>query len=63
MTGSVRWADSMEQLLEAGNEVFVEFGPGGVLAGFMNRIRRGTKVIAAADVESIDVAAAQLIES
>ena len=57
VTGSVRWAESMEGLLQSGHETFVEFGPGGVLAGFMNRIRRGTKVIPATGVESIAAAA------
>ena len=56
VTGSVRWSESMESLLEAGHEVFVELGPGGVLAGFMNRNRRGTKVIAAGDAEGIAAA-------
>ena len=57
VTGSVRWAESMENLLEAGHETFVELGPGGVLAGFMNRIRKGTKVHAAGNAEGIAAAA------
>lgn len=60
VTGSVRWTGSMENLLEAGHETFLELGPGGVLSGLMNRIRRGTKIIAAGDVESIAAAVEQL---
>ena len=60
VTGSVRWAESMEKLLADGHETFIELGPGGVLAGFMNRIRRGTKVVAAGDVASIGAAAEAL---
>lgn len=60
VTGSVRWSESMAGLLDAGHETFLELGPGGVLAGLMNRIRRGTRVIAAADVASIAAAAAEV---
>ena len=45
VTGSVRWAESMQLLLDEGFEKFVELGPGGVLAGLMHRIRRGTPVL------------------
>jgi len=42
VTGSVRWSDSMKRLLDAGHDLFLELGPGGVLAGLMGRIRKGT---------------------
>ena len=60
VTGSVRWTGSMESLLDDGHETFLELGPGRVLAGLMNRIRKGTRVIGAADVTSIEAAAAEL---
>ena len=60
VTGSVRWSESMSGLLAAGHETFLELGPGGVLAGLMNRIQRGTKVTAAGDAASIEAAAAVL---
>ncbi|SDU19269.1 [acyl-carrier-protein] S-malonyltransferase [Verrucomicrobium sp. GAS474] len=38
VTGSVRWEESIRHLLASGITQFVEFGPGGVLAGFLKRI-------------------------
>ena len=60
VTGSVRWVESMELLLEEGNTTFIELGPGGVLAGLMNRIRKGTEVIKCGTLEEIEAAAEQL---
>jgi [acyl-carrier-protein] S-malonyltransferase len=62
VTGSVRWSESMEGLLEEGNDLFIEFGPGGVLAGLMGRIRKGTNVIGVHDVPSLAAAVAALTE-
>jgi [acyl-carrier-protein] S-malonyltransferase len=56
VTGSVRWSQSMELLLEDGHETFIEFGPKPVLAGLMNRIRRGSRVISISDTESMEAA-------
>ena len=61
VTGSVRWSESMQGLLAAGHETFVELGPGGVLAGLMNRIQRGTQVLAAGDAASLEAAAEALL--
>jgi len=58
VTGSVRWSESMGRLLDQGHETFIELGPGGVLAGLMNRIRKGVTVIPAGDLESIEKAVA-----
>jgi len=40
VTGSVRWAQSVEKLIAAGAEVFVEVGSGKVLAGLARRINK-----------------------
>jgi len=57
VTGSVRWADSMEYLLDVVKiDLFIEFGPGGVLAGLMGRIRKGTPVLSITDVPSLRAA-------
>jgi [acyl-carrier-protein] S-malonyltransferase len=61
--GSVRWAESMQLLLDQGHDTFVELGPGRVLAGFMNRILRGTKVVAGSDVESLSSVGDSLLAS
>ena len=41
VTGTVRWTDCMEQLLEMGCDLFIELGPGGVLARLATRIGQG----------------------
>jgi len=56
VTGSVRWAQSMESLLAEGHDLFLEFSPKPVLAGLMNRIRKGTQVITVGDAESLEEA-------
>jgi [acyl-carrier-protein] S-malonyltransferase len=53
VTGSVRWSESMERLLDEGHDLFLELGPGGVLAGLMGRIRKGTDVRAVDGVEAM----------
>ena len=39
----VQWTQSMQYLIAAGHDRFIEFGPGGVLAGLMKRIDRNLK--------------------
>lgn len=60
VTGSVRWSESMQRLIQEGQTLFLELGPGGVLAGLMKRIDRSVKVITIEDVASLEKAAAEL---
>lgn len=60
VTGSVRWAQSMEYLLNAGHTHFLELGPGGQLAGMLGRIRKGTWVQSITDPASLEKALAAL---
>jgi len=60
VTGSVRWSESMTLLLERGHKTFIEFGPGGVLAGLMKRIDREATVICVEGVDSLEAAVAAL---
>ncbi len=60
VTGSVRWAQSMEFLLEQGHDCFLELGPGGALAGMLGRIRKGVPVYSVSDPASLEKAAAAL---
>ena len=60
VTGSVRWSESMQLLLKEGYDLFLELGPGSVLAGLMNRIQKGTKVLTIEDVKSLDAAVTEL---
>jgi [acyl-carrier-protein] S-malonyltransferase len=52
VTGTVRWADCMEGMLDRGCDLFIELGPGGVLASLLQRIRKGTEVFPVSDVAS-----------
>jgi [acyl-carrier-protein] S-malonyltransferase len=40
LTSSVRWADSVARLLDAGVRTFYEIGPGNVLTGLVRRIAK-----------------------
>lgn len=61
VTGSVRWSECVECLLdELGCEVLVELGPGGVLAGLAQRIRKGVKVLSAGNAATLADVAAEL---
>ncbi len=56
VSSSVRWQQSMENLIAAGVDTFVEIGPGRTLAGFMRKISRDVTVYnvgAWADVEKV----------
>lgn len=58
VTGSVCWSQSVEYLIDRlGIERFVELGPGGVLAGLVGRIRKGTPVVSVSAVADLDEAA------
>lgn len=57
VTGSVCWTASIEHLIdELGITRFLELGPGGVIAGLVGRIRKGTEVISIADVAELEAA-------
>ncbi|MBW0000652.1 MAG: ACP S-malonyltransferase [Verrucomicrobia bacterium] len=58
VTGSVRWTETINFLLdEAGCDLFLELGPGGILSGLVNRIRKGVEVLSISDVASLESAA------
>ncbi|MFL6527125.1 MAG: ACP S-malonyltransferase [Chthoniobacterales bacterium] len=60
VTGTVRWVDCMETLLNRGCDLFIELGPGGVLAGLVQRTRKDVNVITVSDAASVRTCAAQL---
>lgn len=62
VTATVRWTDCMEWLLARGCDLFIELGPGGVLAGLLQRTRKGVDVVSVSDVASMQVATAKLLE-
>src|SRR3984893_17215639 len=53
ITSTVRWLDCMETLLDRGCDLFIELGPGGVLAGLLKRTRKDVEVVSVSDAESV----------
>src|SRR5438876_4617655 len=62
VTSTVRWVGCMERLVDLGCDLFIELGPGGVLAGLLKRTRKDVEVISVGDVASAH-ACAQKISS
>jgi [acyl-carrier-protein] S-malonyltransferase len=63
VTGTVRWTETIEYLVDEEKcDLFLELGPGGVLAGLLNRTRKGTPCLSIADAPSLDAAIAALRE-
>ena len=60
VTSTVRWVDCMERLVDLGCDLFIELGPGGVLAGLLKRTRKDVEVISVGDVESVRAGVARL---
>lgn len=60
VTCTVRWADCMERLADLGCDLFIEVGPGGVLAGLLRRTCKNADVISIADAESVRSCAEQI---
>ena len=60
VTGTVRWADCMQRLIDLGCDLFIELGPGNVLAGLMKRTNRAVAVISVGDSESVQKCGAAL---
>lgn len=60
ITSTVRWVDCMERLVALGCDLFVELGPGGVLAGLLKRTRKDIEIISVDGVASIRRCAEQI---
>lgn len=60
VTSTVRWLDCTERLIHLGCELFVELGPGGVLAGLLKRARPDIEVVSVSDADSVRNCAEQL---
>ncbi|HEX8077963.1 MAG TPA: acyltransferase domain-containing protein, partial [Chthoniobacterales bacterium] len=62
VTSTVRWTDCMESLLERGCDLFIELGPGEVLAGLLRRTRKDVEVISVSDPASVHACVEKLRE-
>ena len=61
VTGTVRWTEGVEYMIDQlGCDLFLELGPGQVLAGLVGRIRRGTEVLSIGDCSSFEAAIGRL---
>ncbi len=61
VTGSVRWTETIEHLVDVEKvELFLELGPGGIIAGLVKRTRKDVPVISITDCVTLDAAVAQL---
>ena len=55
VTGSVCWSQSIEYLIDHLHIThFLELGPGGVIAGLVSRIRKGTPVVSVSNVATLE---------
>jgi [acyl-carrier-protein] S-malonyltransferase len=61
VTGTVRWVETIEHLVDDEKcDLFLELGPGAILAGLLNRTRKGTACLSITDALSLDSAVAAL---
>jgi [acyl-carrier-protein] S-malonyltransferase len=64
VTGTVRWTESVECMIDQlGCNLFLELGPGEVLAGLVGRIRKGTEVFSISNRSSLEAALAKMSEA
>lgn len=61
VSGSVRWQQSVELMLQNGVDIFVEIGPGKTLSGFMKKINKDVKVLNIEKVEDLEKAKEALL--
>ncbi len=60
VSAPVRWQQSVERLIAAGVDVFVEVGPGTVLSGLVKKIAKGARVLNVESPESLAKAEIEL---
>ena len=60
ISSSVRWQQSVEQMIRAGIDTFVEIGPGRTLTGFIRKIDKNVRTFNIQTVEDLEKAAAQI---
>ncbi len=60
VSGSVRWSECVRHFLDRGETLFIELGPGRILAGLMRRIDRGATALSFSDVEGFEKTLAEL---
>lgn len=61
VSSPVRWAESMQLLIEQGVDTFIEAGPGKVLSGLMRQINPDVKTLNAGEAASLEATQAALV--
>ena len=61
ISSSVRWQQSVENMIAQGVDTFVEIGPGKTLAGFMRKINKDVKVYNIQTVQDMKAVISQLV--
>lgn len=62
ISSSVRWQQSVENMIAQGVDIFVEIGPGKTLAGFIKKIDKDAKVYNIQTVEDMESVLAELLK-
>lgn len=62
VTSTVRWTDCVESLIARGCDLFIELGPGEILAGLLRRICKDAEIISVSDAASVQACAERLRE-
>jgi [acyl-carrier-protein] S-malonyltransferase len=63
VTDTVHWTETIEYLVDEEKcDFFIELGPGAVLAGLLNRTRKGTPCVSISDCATLQAALPQLKE-
>ncbi|GHO75824.1 malonyl CoA-acyl carrier protein transacylase [Ktedonobacter sp. SOSP1-85] len=62
VASSVQWVKTIQYLVEAGVNIFIEIGPGQALAGMVKRIAKGVTIMNVGNASEVAKAAAQLRE-
>jgi [acyl-carrier-protein] S-malonyltransferase len=60
VTGSVRWIESIQYLVAQGHTLFIEIGPGKVIAGLVAKIAPDATVVSVEDIPSLEAAVEKL---
>jgi [acyl-carrier-protein] S-malonyltransferase len=60
LKSTVRWTESMQNMLNEGITTFIECGPGDVLSGLMKRIDREAKTLRVNDLDSLEATVAAI---
>jgi len=63
VTSTVRWVDCTERLVDLGCDLFIELGPGGVLASLLKRTRKDVEVISVSDAATVRTCAEKIRQS